>query len=170
MNLSKEKMWRLAERALKRTNGYQQNRELGKEKNYGLMYVLAKGKYPHAKDVIAVAGCEDVAIQFNPITDSGEIDLWGFNFERDLFENLQAGYEIAGMTLDCHAGVWYTIEDWHDGGIEHEKGMQKYLGYCKRNGITKERLEKKVGYLGMDVMGIYNPKSERTMSHKDLER
>lgn len=170
MNLSKEKMWRSAERALKRTEGYRWNREFGQEENYELMYVLAKGKYPRARDVIAVAGYEDTAIQFHPIAGDGEIDLWGFNFERDLFELLQAGYEIAGMSLDCHAGVWYTIEDWHDGGIEQEKGMQKYLGYCKRNGITKEQLEKKVGYAGMDAMAMYDPKADRAKNHKDLER
>lgn len=169
MNLNKEKMWRSAERALKRTNGYQQNRELGQDENYGLLYVLAKGKYHHAEDVIAVAGYEDVAIQFHPFADGSEIDLWGFNFERDLFEPLQAGYEIAGMTLDCHAAVWYTIEDWHE-GIESGKGMQKYLGYCKKNGITKEKLEKEVGYSGMDAMAVYDPKADRTKSHKDLER
>ena len=28
--------------------------------------------------------------------------------------------------------------------VEHENGMQKYLGYCKRNGITEEKIEKEV--------------------------
>src|SRR5699024_6561688 len=97
-------------------------------------------------------------------------DLWGFNFDRDLFEYLETGYAITGMSMDSHLSVWYTIGAWHNGYIEHENGMQKYLGYCKKSGITAEKLKKEVGYSGMDVMTLYDLKAERTKSHKDMER
>ncbi len=170
MKLSKEKMWRSSERAMKRTKGYQEYREFGQDENYELAYVLAKGRNPCAEDIIAVAMYEDDAIQFFPFSDREEFDLWGFNFDRDLFECLETGYEIVGMSMDSHLNVWYTIGAWHNGYIEHENGMQKYLGYCKRNGITEEKLKKEVGYSGMDVMTIYDPKADRTKSHKDMER
>lgn len=170
MDISKEKMWRSAERALKRTERYQEYRAFGQEENYALIYVLAKGKHPRGDDVVAVAGYENEAIQFYPFGNGKEIDLWGFNFERDLFECLQEGYELAGMSMKCHVNVWYAIEDWHECGIEHEKGLQKYLGYCKRNGITKERLEKEAEYEGMDVMAFYDPKADRAKNHEDRER
>ena len=64
----------------------------------------------------------------------------------------------------------YTIAAWHNGYIEHDKGMQKYLGYCKRNGITEEKMKKEVGYSGMDVMTLYDSKADRSKSHKDMER
>lgn len=154
MKLSREKIWRLAERTLKRTEHYQRYRELGDEDNYELMYVLAKGKDFHGANVTAVAGYEDQAMLFYPFADRKEIDLWGFNFERDLFDDLQAGKEIIGMTPECHADVWYTLENWQ-GKTESVRGMQKYLAYCKRNGVTKEFLQKEAAYDGMDVMGLY---------------
>ena len=76
MKLSKEKMWRSSERAMKRTKGYQEYRELGQDENYELAYVLAKGRNPCAEDIIAVAMYEDDAIQFFPCADREEIDLW----------------------------------------------------------------------------------------------
>ena len=54
MKLSKEKMWRSSERAMKRTKGYQEYREFGQDENYELAYVLAKGRNPWAEDIIAV--------------------------------------------------------------------------------------------------------------------
>ncbi len=154
MKLSREKIWRSAERTLKRTKKYQRFRELGEEENYELMYVLAKGKDFHGTNVTAVAGYEDQAILFYPFADRKEIDLWGFNFERDLFDGLQAGKEIIGMTPECHADVWYMLEAWQ-GETESVRGMQKYLAHCKRNGVTKELLQEKVSYDGMDVMELY---------------
>lgn len=170
MKLSNEKMVRAAERALKRTEEYQSKREDGSEENYKLIYVLAKGKQPNSENIIAVAGLEEMCIQLHPFTSDKEIWLWGFNFERDLFEFLEDGYHIVDMTMDCHYDVWGTIEEWHNGDIEHLEGMQKYLGYCKKNGITKEKLNKEVGYSGMDAMSLYDQKTDRIRSHKDLER
>ena len=86
-----------------------------------------------------------------------------------MFECLQEGYELAGMSMESHAVVWDFIDKCHE-DIESEKGMQKYLGYCKRNGITRERLEKEGNYSGIDVMVLYDPKANRTKKHKDRER
>ena len=167
MNISKEKIWRSAQRALKRTKCYQNYREM--EENYELVYVLTEGKYPHGDNVVVVAVYENVAIQFYPFGNREELELWGFNLERDLFECLQEGYELAGMSMESHAVVWDFIDKCHE-KIESEKGMQKYLGYCKRNGITRERLEKEGNYSGIDVMVLYDPKANRTKKHKDRER
>ena len=93
MKISKEKIWRSAQRALKRTKSYQNYREM--EENYELVYVLIEGKYPCGNNVAAVAVYENVAIQFYPFGNREELELWGFNLERDLFECLQEGYEIS---------------------------------------------------------------------------
>ena len=64
---------------------------------------------------------------------------------------------IVGMSMDCHFDVWSTIEAWQD-EIETEKGMQKYLKYCRQNRITKEKIETETGLSGMmDVMTLYHP-------------
>lgn len=170
MTMSKEKMWRSAERALKRTDEYQEHRELGMEDNYELLYILTKGRKQTPDDVIAYAGYEDTAISLHPLKDDEVTHNWDFNFDGDLFEYLESGYELAGMTLDCHYNVWSTIEEWHNGDIDNEKGMQKYLGYCKRGDITKEKLQTEAGYSGMDVMKLYDPKIDRAKPDKEPER
>lgn len=170
MKLSEEKIMRTAERTLKRTKEYQQNREFGLEENYQIIYVLAKGNKSVPDKVTAFAGYEDEVISFPLFKEDAAIWHWGFNFERDLFGYLESGYELVGMTAECHYDVWSTIEEWGESGIDNKKGMQKYLAYCKRNGISKEKLQKQVEYSGMDVMSLYDPKADRIKKHEDLER
>lgn len=168
MLLSKEKMWRSAERMLKRTKRYQEKREFGDKENYEIMYVLAKGSRNHTDDVIAFAGVGDeMVISFHPFKSDEVIDNWDFNADGDLFKYLESGYELTGMSMEAHYEVWSCIEDWHDGAIDNTKGMQKYLGYCKRNGITAEKMKTELNYPGMDVMTLYTPKANRT---KEYER
>lgn len=156
MKLSKAKLMREAERFLKRTKAYQENREFGCDGNYELAYVITKAGRTQPESVLAYAMYEDSMLSFFPLREEPNLcEDWAFNFDDNLFEPLEDGYEIVGMTLDSHFGVWATIEDWKDGDIEHENGMQKYLAYCKRNGVTKELLQEKVSYDGMDVMELY---------------
>lgn len=58
MNMSKERLMRLAERALKRTESYQWNRGLDvpDEENYKIDYLLVKGSKASPEDVVAYAG------------------------------------------------------------------------------------------------------------------
>ena len=151
MKLNKEKMWRMTERAIKRTEPYQENRYFGEEENYKLSYILVNNQSQN--DVIAVAEFIDKAFLFNPLKDNKTIELWDFNIEDDLFQYLESGYELIGMTLDCHSNVWAIIEDWQS-YIENIKGMQKYFKYCKINNITIEKLKEEVDYSGMDVLTI----------------
>ena len=85
MTVNREKIWRAANRALKREEFYQENREWGETDNYDLMYVLAKGKYPNPDQIIVVAGMQCICYQFYPYTRNEPCELWGFNYERDLF-------------------------------------------------------------------------------------
>lgn len=170
MKLSKEKMWWAAEHVLKRTEEYQSIREFGQGDNYEVCYILTKGRYQDANTVRAFAGVEEKMISFYPFKEGEPIDLWDFNFDGDLFEDLESGYELALMSLDCHCNVWYTIEAWHKGDIDHPKGMQKYLGYCKQNNITKERLQTEAGYSGMNAMALYDRTADHSKATKEPER
>ena len=158
---NKEKIIRLAERTLKRTQPYLENRTYsGKpEDNYQLDYVLVKG-YGLAPDIaIAYAHCQDEIISFNPLDSNARASNaweWAFNFDDDLFKYLEHGYRMVGMSLEAHCAAWSEIEEYHDnGGISHQKGMQQYLNYCKRNRITAELLRREFQYEGMDVMTLY---------------
>lgn len=44
------------------------------------------------------------------------------------------------MSDECHYGVWQTIDEWYPEEFDNIDGVQKYLKYCKDNGITKNIL------------------------------
>lgn len=59
------------------------------------------------------------------------------------------------MSDECHYGVWQTIDEWYPEEFDNIDGVQKYLKYCKDNGITKEYLDNKIGLNTKDVMQYY---------------
>ena len=175
MSMSKEKLMRLAERALKRTTAYQENRELEipPEDNYQIDYVLVKGSRSAPENVIAYASYEDSMLLLHPMSEKASAETlwdWSFNFDDDLFEHLEDGYELAGISMYCHCSVWGVIEDWHNGDLEHTAGMQQYLHYCKKHGITKELLAQEAGYDGMDVMRLYDKQAVKKAQEKPRNR
>lgn len=179
MNTSKEKLLRFAERVLKRTKAYQYNRELSvpDEENYKMSYLLVKSNGKTPESILAYAVNDESALLFHPMKEPVyEIILndWQFSFDYDLFQYLEEGYDLTAMTPDAHSGVWYEIAEYHDtSGIACVDGMQKYLDYCKRNGVTKDRLVREADYDGMDVMTLYDREAAKTVPEKkpkDLER
>ena len=171
---NKAKIMRLAERAMKRTAPYLENRAESSypEDNFQLGYVLVCGKGDVPDDVIAYAGCMDEMLVLHPLTSKVlHMGDWGFSFDGDLFEYLEQGYDLVRMSLEFHCEAWSDIEAFHDSGeIEHLQGMQQYLNYCKRNKVTAELLRTKVGYNGMDVMALYDKSAVREKPSQEQER
>lgn len=171
---NKAKIMRLAERAMKRSIPYLENRAESSypEDNFQLEYVLARGKGNIPDDVIAYAGRMDEIMLFHPLSSKvlcrGD---WNFCFDDDLFEYLEHGYTLVGMTVESHSFAWNEIEIYHgNGDIEHLKGMQQYLHYCKRNKVTAELLRTKAGYNGMDVMALYDKSVVTEKPSQEQER
>lgn len=165
MNMSNEKLMRLAERALKRTESYQWNRGLDvpDEENYKIDYLLIKGSKAAPEDVVAYAAFEDDMVMFHPLRENDQPFVhYGdfFTYDSDLFEPLEQGYSPIGISLEAHACAWYEIEALQ-GELEHLAGMQNYLAYCKQHGVTREQLAREVGYDGMDVIKLYDRQAAR---------
>lgn len=173
---NKARIMRQAEHTLKRTEAYRENRSGSndREDNFHLEYVLVKGGKPTPDTAIAYAHYEDQLISFNPLENDGDTKIvwdWAFSFDGDLFLYLERGYELAGMTVETHCLVWEEIEEHHsDGSICSQRGMQKYLNYCKRNGVTVELLQKEWQYGGMDVMKLYDKSAFREKPPQEQER
>lgn len=171
--MSKEKLMRLAERALKRTEYYQNVRELDvpDSENYKIDYLLIKGGKSAPEDVIAYASYEDEMLRFRPLEEKDK-PFWDssaqFDTEIDLFQYLEEGYSLAGMSPDCHYCVWSDIAEYHC-EYKSQNGMQKYLDYCKRNGVTRELLAKESGYDGMDVMELYERQIAKAAPEKSSD-
>ena len=74
--------------------------------------------------------------------------------------------EIVYITDETHLAVWDEIEKLYPEDIEFNKGMQKYLKYCKENGIKKEYIEKTTNQKNIvDVMQFY-----KDVKKKERER
>ena len=94
-------------------------------------------------------------LSINPFTNDEPHALaeWDYNIDTYDFENLKDGYEIAYMSMNEHYNFWCVLEQWMPDDIECKEGLQKYLTYCKHNGITKEVIEQCVGFrLEEDIM------------------
>ena len=173
---NKAKIMRQAERALKRTEAYRENRSDSHdpEDNFQLDYVLVKGRKATPDTAIAYAHYLDELISFNPLEINGEVKRigdWAFSFDGDLFMYLEQGYELAGASVLTHCVVWEEIEEYHgNGSINYPKGMQQYLNYCKRNGVTVELLRKEQDYGGMDVMKLYDKSAFKKKPSQEQER
>ena len=116
---------------------------------------------PQTNETITLASDgQEKMIQFAPKENGYEngymnVPEWDFNFDSYLFEELQKGYEVGYMSDECHYGVWQTIDEWYPEEFDNIDGVQKYLKYCKDNGITKEYLDNKIGLNTKDVMQYY---------------
>lgn len=159
---SNAKIMRMAECALRRTEAYRENRICSDDPkdNYELDYVLMKSSGSAPDTVTAFAHWRDEIITFDPLEFDGSvrnIGDWSFGFDSDLFRYLEQGYELAGMSLTAHYACWMEIQELHhDGCITYLKGMQRYLRYCKQNGVTSDLLRQERQYSGVDVMALYD--------------
>lgn len=175
MAWSKEKLLRLSERVLKRTDFYLQKRELADDPqdNFKTEYVLVKGRIDAPEKVIAYASDNETMILFHPLEERASSKAfydWSFDFESDLFKYLEQDYQLIGMSPDCHVAVWHFISEYHQDEIEHLLGMQMYLEYCKRNHVTKGLLQQRCEYNGVDVMTLYHINVPKTKDPKDQSR
>ena len=179
MSMSKEQLLRFTESILRQTAAYQYNREIGMqdEENYKMSYLLIEGNVNKPGRVLAYAVNDQDFLLFHPMEKPVyELLLsdWEFNFDYDLFQYLEGGFDLIAMTPDTHTGVWCEIAEYHGTtGITCVQGMQKYLHYCKLHGITKERLTREASYDGMDVLTLYNYKAIKAgaeKAQKDFER
>lgn len=159
---NRAKIMRQAERTLKRSSLYLENRSSSSDPrdNYQLDYVLVKEGVPAPDNAVAYAFYKDSIISFYPFDFNARMpDFWdwAFSFDGDLFSFLEQGYELAGMSLTAHRDAWDEIAEYHDKDyFNYPKGMQRYLHYCKQNGITADLLRRERRYKDMDVLTLYD--------------
>jgi hypothetical protein len=176
MDIYKKRLLEFAERTLKQTKNYQNNREMGmsEDENYKVSYLLCKGSVKAPESVLAYAVNEESVLLFHPLDEpifENVLNDMLFYFDYDLFQYLEGGYDLTFMTSDAHSGVWYEISQGHGTSeIACVGGMQKYLHYCKTHNITKERLARDVGYDGMNVMTLYDRSAVKEKRSLGLER
>lgn len=119
-------------------------------------------------DTLVIASNYDEIIQIKPY-DMEVKDLmdWAYNFDEDIFEELEKGKEISYMNIDVHYSIWVTLEKVYPDEIEYKNGVQKYLKYCKDNNITKERIEKEEKLDNLpDAMKYYKTEKQKNRNER----
>lgn len=130
--MSNENLKNKVERLLKSNEEYEK---------FELEYILVDKNDP--KEVFAIATNNDEILEIKPNTkEINNYMEWAFNYDEDFFEELEENKDIAFISNTGHYNLWYSIEDWIIDESENKVGIQKYLEYCKVNGITKEKLQK----------------------------
>lgn len=100
-----------------------------------------------------------------------EIPEFLFNYDEYLFDYLENGHDIINIDFELNYSIWCQVEDFSIDEIYHQKGMQKYLKYCKDKNITQERLNKELGLNGAsDIMMYYKEKKNKDISKNKKER
>lgn len=66
-----------------------------------------------------------------------DLQDWGFDFETDLFNELQSGASIRFMSLDTHESIIAELEAISKAEYDPntQEGIKKYLKYCKKSHI-----------------------------------
>ena len=70
-----------------------------------------------------------------------------------LFCFLEDGYEIDYMNMVNHSSIWKIVGDGEK--ISNKKGLDAYIFYCQKHGITKEFIERCTGYDVGDIYPLY---------------
>lgn len=161
MNQLEQAIVERAEAVLRRTKYYRRNEEfeVPPDENFRVSYILTKGSLAEPERVIAIAFSQDEAILYYPLEpDGGPIADWPpvSDYDTVLFDCLGDGFDLTMMTLETRWSVWSELSDWYGRGAETEcpEGLRKYLDTCQKDGITKQVLEEKFGYDGMDAMSL----------------
>lgn len=159
MNMSKEKLMRLAGRALKRTESYQWNRGLDvpDEENYKIDYLLVKGSKASPEDVIAYHQSFFYVMGIAPETRANIRQM--FDFKQDCIkpEGMHGGWQTSGTVRVCRLAfnLWngYT-EPEHSNAYSPEdlfccefapyfmEGMKiRYPEYCRELPPARKQAE-----------------------------
>ena len=109
--------------------------------DFKIEYILADNE--NLGKSFVIASKDDEIIQIDPYDMYiKHIADWTYNFDEDIFKELENGKEISYMTINAHYAIWDCLEKCYPDDIENIKGVQLYLKYCKENEITKEKIDK----------------------------
>lgn len=110
-------------------------------RNYEIDYILQMNKSSDRHFIGYATSKENndemVYIKFKDksMSEVYHVPDWDFNVDGYLLSEIEQGYTIDYMSLECHYNAWCNIDEWRD-ELEHTDGLQKYLSYCQRNDIN----------------------------------
>lgn len=146
---------------LKSSEEYEEYNELK------ISHILERKDNINESLVVVVDEAEEGVIDVYPLTNDKEkicpCPDWAFSFESDLFERLQdKNWKLVDMNMLTHFSIWTELNMYYPEEYENKKGVQIYLDYCKKNKITKEKIEKETKLeLDGDAMKFYKKSKDK---------
>lgn len=86
---------------------------------------------------------------------------WDFGIDEHFLDELADGYSIYYMSMDDHAAVWKIIDELRD-DLNSQEGLQIYLNYCQRYGVSPELISA-INEKKLDITDLY---TESNISYK----
>lgn len=125
-------------------------------------YILTN---PQNKDVYILCADRDEAIEFTPYTKSLQggysyVPEYEYNFDYYFLNFLESDLKIVYVSWNTHHGMWNSINELYPDEINCKLGLKKYIDYCKRNKITKEKIDKITQSNVPNIMKLFNRQRE----------
>lgn len=131
--------------------------------NYSVYYILVRKENDNHQYFALACDEQDgediICLKFD---DSGldyinDVPAWEYYIDYCLLDKLEENYEIEYMPIEAHYNIWCIIDESRD-LVNDKEGLQKYLSYCQRKGITKERLDLYQAGIN-NIMELYQEKN-----------
>jgi len=123
--------------------------------NFKIDYILFDKNYPD-KSLVA-ASYIDECIEINPSSlEVTRVADWAFSIDEEFFRHLENGKSICYITMPMNYSLWYGINKLYPEEITNKDGVQAYLNYCRENNITKDMIDKTIGYDVPNAMEHFN--------------
>lgn len=66
-----------------------------------------------------------------------QYEIWGFDYDRYLFNFLESGWKLEYMSVDEHFKIWQEL---NNNEFLHKIGIKLYKQFCEEKGISSEML------------------------------
>lgn len=139
--------------------------------NYLFIYSLVNKNHPQSSIIAYCDENEDKIFIISPYVKGIEnkfeiIPEWRFSFNEEMMSYLSNNFEIIEVGKYSHYSIWQEMYDKYcEDKKEYDKGVQKYLKYCKKNKISKEYIMKthNLKHFSDDIMKYYKEKKKERM-------
>lgn len=143
------------------------NMEIDTE-NYIFMCSMVDKKSPQDSIILYCNENADRILMIQPYLKLMEdkiriIPDWQYNFEKEMMTYLSHDFDLIEVGESSHYSIWENMYyEYCNNNKEYDKGVQKYLKYCKKNKINKEYIMKMYGLKNFpcDMMKFYKNKEK----------
>lgn len=133
-------------------------RTLSEYKKYKPLYILNSKKARDdpiaylacSNQIICMTTSESKSIKYKEIINIDD----SYSIDKDLFKHLENDYEIHYMPIEQHHVIWNSLtDDLKD--VSYREGLNRYILYCKENGITAKSIYSLTGYPVSDIYPLF---------------